>query len=91
MASKPQQNENQGTILVEDFKPLLQSSIWKLQRDYYKSLSNDKAVAKCSAFTASSNCYVARVGFLVACYQGICVRYSELCSRLVFQSPANEQ
>ena len=51
----------QNSVVVERRKPVLQSCIWKLQREYYESLTSDAAVAKSSSFSISSNCYVARV------------------------------
>ena len=53
-----------SSVVIERRKPILESCIWKLQREYYESLTSDAAVAKSSGFTISSNCYVARVGFI---------------------------
>ena len=52
-----------GMVVVDGKKLFSQSHIWKLQRNYYESLRSDASIAKCSAFSVSSNCYLAKVYF----------------------------
>ena len=55
--SKP----SHGMVVVDRKKLFSESRLWGLQRKYYESLRSDAAFAKCSAFSVSSNCYLAKV------------------------------
>ena len=56
---------SRGMVVVDRKKLFSESHLWKLQRKYYESLRSDAAVAKCSAFSVSSNCYLAKVNFVL--------------------------
>lgn len=79
----PQQpivNDTTGPIVVESRKPVLESTIWKLQHDIFESLPIDGSAKNASSFSLSSNSYVAKVVFNMfdgnfQCYASIILSY----------------
>ena len=54
--------DNQGYLVVESKKRLLDSCIWKLQQQYFSTLPHSASALKRVVLSEASNGYVAKVG-----------------------------
>ena len=57
-------DESLGSFVLEKQQPILNSMIWKNQREYFTSLPTKPAGVKASEFSLSCNSYIAKVAFL---------------------------